>query len=183
MVVAPPGGSGSSGPLAAALRWAVVVCLAFSVTACGFHLRTWNLSSSVSSVYVTSNPRNPIEMPLERALRQAGVAEAATSEAAGVVVDLLDFRKERSNAVVSGQGQVAEYRVTLGVRYRVVDGEGHDLVPAQWLERDRVFSIDRNNIVGSSQEQSLLEGEIQNDLVQQILRSISAAVAGQAHAG
>lgn len=160
-----------------------VVCLALIVTACGFHLRSWDVGTSVTSAYVESNPRNPVKKPLEQALRQAGVAEAASSSDAEVVVELLDSRHERRNATVSGQARVAEYEVTVGVRYRITDGHGRELVPVQWLQRSRVFQVDRDNIVGNSEEQALLEREIQTDLVQQILRALNAAVTEPTGAG
>jgi len=150
---------------------------------CGFHLRTWDVGTSIASAFVSADARNPLQAPLERALRQAGVAEAANADEAEVVVELLDSRRDRRSVSVSGLARAAEYETTLGVRYRVTDREGRELVPDQWLERERVFRVDRDNIVGSSEEQALLEREMQNDLVQQILRALSAVTAEQADAG
>jgi LPS-assembly lipoprotein len=144
---------------------------------CGFQLRTWDVGSALESAWVTSNPRNPMEQPLERALRQAGIAEAPSPEQAAVVVELLDSRQDRRSITVSGQARAAEYETILGVLYRVTDGQGNELVPEQWLERERVFRVDRDNLVGSSEEQALLEREMQNDLVQQILRTLNAVAA------
>jgi LPS-assembly lipoprotein len=144
---------------------------------CGFQLRTWELGTTAESVFVTSNPRNPLEGPLQRALRQAGVALASSPAEAELVVALLDDRRERRSATVSDQARVAEYEVNLGVRYRVTDGDGNELVAPRWVERERVYRVDRDNIVGSSEEQALLEREMQQDLVQQIIRSLDAVVA------
>lgn len=150
---------------------------------CGFHLRTWDIGGSIESAHVVSDPRNPLEAPLRRALRQAGVAETDTAADATLVVELLDSRRDRRSITVSGQGRAAEYETILGVRYRVTDAAGTELVAPQWLERERVFRIDRDNIVGSSEEQALLEREMQNDLVQQILRALNTVAAGAADAG
>jgi LPS-assembly lipoprotein len=151
--------------------------------ACGFHLRSWDVGTSVQSAYVTASPRHPLEATLESALRQAGVSAAASAEQAEVVVELLDSRSDRRSITVSGQARAAEYETTLAVEYRITDGQGAELVPAQWLERVRVFRVDRDNIVGSSEEQALLEREMQNDLVQQILRSLNASVPEPGDAG
>jgi outer membrane lipopolysaccharide assembly protein LptE/RlpB len=43
--------------------------------------------------------------------------------------------------------------------------------------------VDAQNIVGSSEEQALLEREMINDLVQQIIRSLDAATREAAVAG
>ncbi len=155
-------------------RGLLVTALAWLSTGCGFHLRSWDLSGDLGPVLVTAGPHNPLELPLTRALDQAGVEQAAGADEASMIVALLDARQERRSISVSGQARAAEYQLILGVRYQITDAAGNLLVPPQWLERERVFRIDRDNIVASSEEQALLEREMQNDLVQQILRSLNA---------
>ncbi len=46
----------------------------------------------------------------------------------------------------------------------------------------RTYRLDRNNIVGSSEEQALLRGEMEQDVVQQILRSLDTATRNRASA-
>lgn len=157
-------------------RVLLVVIFAVEMVGCGFHLRTWDVGSSIDAAYVSANPRNSLEAPLRRALRQAGVTEAHSASEADVVVELLEDRRERRSVTVSGQARAAEYEMTLGVRYRVTDSAGVELVAPQWLERERVFRVDRDNIVGSSEEQALLEREMEADLVQQIIRALNAVV-------
>jgi LPS-assembly lipoprotein len=76
--------------------------------------------------------------------------------------------------------RAAEYEVAVAVRYAVTDRHGRELIPEQWLERQRVYRVDPDNILGSSEEQALLERELEADLVQQIVRSLNAAVATHA---
>jgi LPS-assembly lipoprotein len=154
-----------------------------AVSGCGFQLRGWDVSTEIRSAYVVSNLHNPMEQPLRQSLRLAGVTDAATPEQADVVVRLLDSRSERRSVTVSEQARVAEYETTLGVYYDVTDPQGRELVPAQWLERARVFRIDRENVVGSREEEALLDREMQNDLVQQIIRSINSVMARSRGAG
>jgi LPS-assembly lipoprotein len=167
------------------LRVVAVVLLAAVTAACGFQLRGWDASvaAQIESAYVITDGPNLMEVPLRDALRQAGVAEAVAPEQAELVVRLLDARSERRSATVGEQARVAEYETTLAVLYQVTDPQGRELVPAQWLERSRVFRIDRENVVGSREEESLLELEMQNDLVQQIIRSINAVAARTGGAG
>lgn len=152
----------------------VLAAAGLACTACGFHLRGWDLAESVSTVHVAADARNPMELPLTRALEQSGVALTESADEAELVVALLDSRRQRRSVSVSGRARAAEYEVSLGVRYQVTDAGGDVLVPAQWLERDRVFRVDRDNLVGSSEEQALLEGELETDLVQQIMRTLNA---------
>ena len=110
------------------------------------------------------------------------MTEAAQGESQ-VVVELLEQRTRRRSVSVTGQGRAAEYETTLEVRYQVHDKNGVELIAARWLRSERVFRVDRNNIVGNSEEQALLEQEMRNDLIQQILRSLDAVTRSTANAG
>jgi len=159
-----------------------ILMLSLLLPGCGFQLRTWDIGTSVESAYVAGSDRNPMKGPLERALRQAGVELAGAAGESAVVVELLDARQERRSVSVSGQARAAEYEMTLAVRYRVTEPGGNELIAPQWLERERVYRVDRDNIVGSSEEQALLVREMQTDLVQQILRAVNAVAAEPADA-
>jgi len=158
------------------VRVVAVAAVVVALGACGFQLRGWDMVAVIDSAYVTSDQHNLLEQALRAGLRQAGVREAATAGEADVVVRLLDSRSDRRSVTVSEQARAAEYETTLAVLYEVTDPQGRELVRAQWLERARVFRVDRDNVVGTREEQVLLEREMQNDLVQQILRSINAVL-------
>jgi LPS-assembly lipoprotein len=165
------------------VMWLLATLLAFTAGGCGFHLRTWDLESSVESAWVEASPRHDLAEPMRRALRQAGVEAAGGRSEAALVIDLMDQRQERRSASVSGQARAAEYEVIYAVQYRVTDAGGTDLVPAQWIERQRVYRVDRTNIVGSSEEQALLVREMRDDIVQQILRTLNAVASRTERAG
>ncbi len=151
------------------LTWAVMLLLA----GCGFHLRTWDLGTSLDSARVEASQRHALAAPLRRVLSQSGVSEADEGESQ-IVVKLLDQRRNRRSVSVTGQARAAEYETTLEVRYQVYGADGTELIPPRWVRSERVFRVDRDNIVGNSEEQALLEQEMQNDLIQQILRSLVA---------
>ena len=144
-------------------------------SACGYHLRSWDLEGNVESARITSNLRNPLAEPLGRALRGAGV-EVVESGEADVVVELLADRKNRRSISVTDQARAAEYETTLSVQYAVRDKDGNTLAAPSWVRASRTYEVDRNNLVGSSEEQSLLEREMVTDLVQQLIRGINAVV-------
>ncbi len=157
-------------------RSAILVVLAMLVASgCGWHLRTWDLSSSVSSVHVDGSSGNPASAPLKRNLRQAGVQLANVADEAEVVVTLLDQRRERRSVAVTDQARAAEYETSLAIQYAITGAEGVELVPPRWVQASRVYRVDRTNIVGSSEEQALLEREMVSDLVQQIIRALDVA--------
>lgn len=147
--------------------------LALSLTACGFHLRTYNFESSVESYALAGRTQLQVVEPLRQGLRQAGVREASR-DAATLVLELMDQRNERRSVSTAGQAQAAEYQVIRAVLYQIHGPDGQLLAPPTWVERERVFRIDRDNIVGSSEEQALLERELTQDLVSQLIRAMDA---------
>jgi LPS-assembly lipoprotein len=164
----------------APLRYVLVVLVALGLVGCGFQLRGTDLRSSVARVYVDAAPRHGFETPMRLALERAGVEVLELPAADGLVVDLIDERRDRRSISVSETAVAAEYEVIVGVRYGVRDGAGRQLIEPQWLARERVYRVDRDNILGSSEERALLESEMQSELIQQIIRSLDA-LAGAGH--
>ena len=149
--------------------------LAALFTSCGFHLRTWELDGNIETAKITSNLRNPVADPLGRALKSAGV-EVVGSGGADVTIDLLSDRTSRRAVSVTDQARAAEYQTTLTVVYTVQDAEGNALASSRSVSASRIYTVDRDNIVGSSEEQALLQREMVDDLVQQIIRGVNALV-------
>ena len=154
----------------------LVITVGLLVSGCGFKLRSYDLGVGIESYALVGKVRGAITSPLRQALRQAGVAEVARQEA-DVVIELLDQRSDRRPTSVAGQARAAEYETSLGVQFRVLDSQGVVRADAQWVERYRIYRLDRDNVVGSSEEQALVRQELEQDVVSQILRVVNA-VAG-----
>ena len=143
------------------------------ISACGFQLRSYSISANVDSYSITGRTnRISVTQPLRRALQQAGLQE--NNDTPAITVELLEQRNERRSVSTAGQARAAEYETTYSVQYRLLDQNAQELLPATWVERERVYRIDRDNIVGSSEEQALLERELMQDVVGQIIRSMDA---------
>jgi len=138
---------------------------------CGFHLRGSGLSSSVESVWITAQ-RN---VSVDDALRlRLGYAKVALEQDADLVVNLLAERLDRQSVSVTEQGRAAEYELTLDVQYQISRRSAGLLAAPSWIHSRRHYRFDRFNIIGSSEEQALLEQEMRNDIAQQIIRSLNA---------
>ena len=160
----------------------LIALTAALLTGCGFQLRGWQLDTNIDSARVVADGRNFLAVPLRQALETANINTEA-GPASDVTIRLLDERTNRRSASVGVGARTAETETTLGVRYAIDDSAGQELVAPQWIEGSRVLSIDRTNIVGSNEEQVLLESEIRNDLVQQIVRSLNIALENRSSVG
>jgi outer membrane lipopolysaccharide assembly protein LptE/RlpB len=144
-------------------------------------LRGSDIQTQVGSVYVRAAPHVDITDQLAHKLRASGVTVLNQSDTNAVTIDLLEQQQERRTVTTTVQAQAAEYRLELSVRYRIVGAGDVELVAERWARGSRVFPVDRNNLVGTSQEQSLMNDEIVGDLVAQILRSLAAATKNGGH--
>lgn len=149
---------------------------------CGFHLRTWELESNIQTAKIMANLRNPVAEPLGRALKGAGV-ELIESGPADVTVELVSDRESRRSVSVTDQARAADYETTLSVVFALADGDGNVLSEPRSIRASRIYQVDRNNLVGSSEEQALLQREMVDDLVQQIIRAVNAAVSTETGTG
>ena len=147
--------------------------LSLLLVGCGFHLRSYNFQGEVESYAITGKTRIGVAAPLRRGLKQIGVEESVPDEAA-LIVDLMDQRNDRRTISTGGSTRAAEYEISYAVRYRILDSAENELAEAVWIERQRVYRIDSDNIVGSSEEQRLLEDELMQDVVGQIIRAMDA---------
>ncbi len=153
----------------------LVVVLSGLLVGCGFHLRTWDLEGNIQTAKITANLRNPVAEPLGRALSSAGV-ELVESGTADVAIELISDRESRRSVSVTDQARAAEYETSLSVVFALADGAGNVLTSPRSIQARRVYQVDRDNLVGSGEEQALLQREMVDDLVQQIIRALNAAV-------
>jgi len=170
-------------PVQSGAWWLSLLVAIFLSSGCGFHLRTFDLNTAVSSVHISSNGRNFVEQPLRAGLQQAGVELVPVRDEAQIAVALLNQRRDRRSVAVTDQAQAAEYELDLAVQYSVQKPDGEVLIEPRWAETSRIYRVDRVNLVGTSEEQALLEREMINDLVQQIVRALDAATQELAVAG
>ena len=148
----------------------VAVFLGILATAgCGFQLRTWELSTTFETVRLEAARGVDLHRDLVQALRSAGVR--VVSGDADVVVELSDQRNDRRSASVTSDARTAEYELSLQVTIAVQDKEGNVLTESV-LRSERVARLDRNSLVGSSEERALLAEEMRSDLVGRMLRTL-----------
>ena len=172
-----------SAPTSFPVRVLLWSCVCTLVAGCGFRLRSYALESGVESYALAGRVQSRVAQPLRQGLKQAGVAEAASRQQAAMVVNLVDQRVERRSASTGRNARATEYEMTIAVQFALEEGGGAELAPPRWIERVRVFRIDRENIVGAAEEQAILERELVQDLVGQIIRAMDAVSRVETGAG
>ena len=139
-----------------------------AIAACGFQLRTWELAAGIETARIDAERGVDLDVDLARALESAGVRLVDAD--ADVVVRLTDQLDHWRSVSVTRGARTAEYELALQVNFAVADSDGAELAAGQVLRAERVARLDRDNLIGSSEERRLLAAEARDDLVGRMVR-------------
>lgn len=150
---------------------AVVLTL---LAGCGFQLRG-AYTLPFESLYLSMPEYSVIGASLKRAIRASGSTRLAltASDAQATLLPGAEYR-DRVILSVSSSGRVSELRLRYLYNYRLIDARGRDLVPPGSIEMVRDLTYDDSNILAKQQEEALLWRDMENDLVQQLMRKLAA---------
>lgn len=140
---------------------------------CGFQLRGSGVESSLQSVYVSSARNVQLYGLLRQRLSGLGITLTGSQQGTEMSVHLISDTFKRRTISVTGRALAAEYELIMVARYSIGLTEDSSEAIEHSLEVSRIFAIDQGNLVGSSEEQVLLVGEMREDLVQQIIRHMN----------
>jgi LPS-assembly lipoprotein len=157
------------------LRLLFALILAAALAGCGFHLRgagSGNLP--YKTMYIALPDTADVNIWLQRYIRASGstqiVEDAKSAEA---IFQQLGDSRVKSILSVNAQGRVSEYRLQLTYTFRVVNQKGQILVPSNEIALTRDISFNDSNILAKDLEEGLLWRDMNNDLVNQIMRRLS----------
>ena len=162
------------------LRRLVVMMLAsvLLLSACGFHLRGAS-EFPFQTIYVAGSETTPFGSALRRNLKsQKSITLTSDAKDAGVILDILSERPEKVILSLTVRGFVREYTLNSYLTFQVRNGSGENqeklLVPPTTIVVSRVISYNENVVLSKAVEEAALYKDMQGDLVQQIVRRLSA---------
>ena len=141
---------------------------------CGFQLRG-SYSLPYESIYVAGPDYAVVIASLKRAIRNTGTQLADTKEDAQATFLPAGERREEQILSLSSAGRVREKRLVYVYTYRVVDSKGRDLVLPGTVDLTRDITYADSDVLAKTQEEALLWRDMENDLVQQLMRRLAAA--------
>jgi LPS-assembly lipoprotein len=159
------------------LRAGGALLLASALPACGFKLRgaegSYNLP--FNSIYIGFPDTSALGAQLKRQLRAGDrvvIAEQATDADAVFVV--LGEQQGRQILSLNSLGRVREFLLTYTLSFTVRDRQGVVLLAPTEIALRRNMAVDETQVLAKEAEAALLYRDMQADLVQQILRRLSA---------
>ncbi len=141
---------------------------------CGFRLRGPQ-PLDFATIHIGVSELTELGALLRRQVLTSGTTTVVEDPAkADVTLQILTAERGREILSLTGAGKVREYQLTLRIRFRLTDNKSvTDLIPPTNLLARREYTFDDSQILGKEQEEALLYNDMQNDLVQQIMRRLA----------
>ena len=156
-------------------QFLLAAILAALLTGCGFQLRgTLSGNLPYKTMMIALPDTSEVRVWLERYINAAGSTEIIDDpKLADATFQQLSDSRLKTILSVNTQGRVREYRLQLNYRFRVVNAKGQILVPPNDVSLSRDITFDDSNVLAKDLEEGLLWRDMNNDLVNQIMRRLS----------
>jgi LPS-assembly lipoprotein len=156
------------------MRAILLACTLAVLAGCGFQLRG-SYSLPYESLYLSMPDYSEIGAGLKRAIRASESTRLADTadDAQAQFIPTVDAR-EKIILSLSGTGRVREIRLRYRYAYQIADNKGRALTLPNEIELTRDLTYDDSNVLAKEQEEILLWRDMQNDMVQQIMRRLAA---------
>ena len=157
------------------MRKLIPVLLALLLVACGFQLRG-SQPLPFSSLYIATAEGSELGAALRRNIRAVGSTQLpATPQEAQAIFTVIGEAREKSILSLSGAGRVREFQLRYRFAYRVHDLKGREFIPPTEIVLVRDISFSDEQVLAKEYEEGLLYRDMQNDMVQQVMRRLAAA--------
>lgn len=144
------------------------------LSGCGFHLRV-EQPFSFERLYLKGPETSPVLLNLRRVLAvRKGLTLTATEKDAETRLQILSDTKEKIIQSLTGTGQVREYQLRQRVSYSLGDARHAESATQGDITVTRVLLYNDTEILAKQSEETLLYRDMENDLVQQMMRRLAA---------
>ena len=151
------------------------VLIAAVLAGCGFHLRgvgSGNLP--YKTMYISLPETADVRIWLERYITASDATQIVdNSKEAEAIFQQISDTRHKIILSVNAQGRVREYRLQLTYRFQVANAKGQILVPPNEISLSRDITFDDSSVLAKDLEEGLLWRDMNNDLVNQIMRRLS----------
>jgi LPS-assembly lipoprotein len=156
-------------------RTLFALTLAAVVAGCGFQLRgTSSGNLPYKTMYIALPETADVRIWMQRYIGASGQTKiVGSAKDAEAVFQQLQDSRIKTILSVNAQGRVREYRLQLDYRFRVVNGKGQELVGPNEINLSRDITYDDSTVLAKDLEEGLLWRDMNNDLVNQIVRRLS----------
>lgn len=153
----------------------LLACIVLVLAGCGFQLRG-TATLPFDTLYIATTATTGVALDLRRYIR-AGTHTTLVDDPkkADAILELSPDAREKVILSLAGTGRVNEYQLRYRVSFRVHDGKGADFIPTTAVQLTRDVTYSDADVLAKIAEEQLLYRDMQTDMVQQLMRRLSAA--------
>ncbi|WP_411885703.1 LPS assembly lipoprotein LptE [Polaromonas sp. YR568] len=148
---------------------------ALMLSGCGFALRK---APSFAFTTLYSSINSQLGVGLRRSLQSTRKVEVISDPRrmaeAQVILEVLGDQREKVVLSLNAAGQVREFQLRLRFRFRLRTPAGKELIPDTEILQQRDISFNESAVLAKEAEETLLYRDMQNDVIQQIMRRLAA---------
>lgn len=159
------------------IKWQVLLSalMTLLLSACGFQLRG-AYPLPFDKLYINLPETTELHAQLKRSISAGSNARIVDSQKDAQATLLIPSDLATKNILsLSATGRAREFQLVRTFTFRLVDNQGRDWLPQSQIVVRRDITFTDDLVLSKEAEETLLWRDIQNDLVQQILRRLSAA--------
>lgn len=158
-----------------ARAWIATLAAAGLVLACGFQVRG-TTALPFRTLHVQAPESSELGARLMRAIESSGTTRLVKSrDEAEARLTVTGEMREKSILTLDAAGRVREFRLTSRMGFSLSGRGGHDLLPSGTVVATRDITFADSQVLAKESEEALLYRDLQEDLVQQMLRRLAAA--------
>ncbi len=141
---------------------------------CGFKMRG-SFNYAFKTLFSGFVDNSTLGNEFKRVLAADGAVTIATeADKAQVVLEVLSEQREKAVVGATAAGQVREFQLRIRLKFKLRTPAGKDIIPETELMVQRDISFNESAVLAKEVEEGLLYRDMQTDMVQQLLRRLSA---------
>lgn len=155
----------------------ITICIfTLLLIGCGFHLRGQaNLPPQLHHIAIASNtPYSLLASQLRQTLQNMHIAINENPNTAPLTIKLLTDDFNQAATGTGATNQLTNYTLTYTVTYQLLEQHGEALTEPRQIVVNRSFTANNNQMLGSSNEQVLLQQDMRRDAILQILNQLNS---------
>ncbi len=157
------------------MRALLIAFILLLLTGCGFQLRG-TASLPWETLHIGLPENSPLYHQIKRSI-ESGTHTRVVSDLKDAQASLAVLQNNQNKGILSlsARGLVREFQLTRSFVYRIQDAKGKELIPASQIILQREMTFDDERIFAKEAEEVMITREMEQDLVVQLLRRLSAS--------
>ena len=142
---------------------------------CAFRLRG-HFDAPFETLYLQMTENTRFPGLLKRMIESGSSIRCVSSpREADAILELLSMTRSRDILTINDAGRAREYELTLTLEFRCTSPEGYEYVDTTRLIANRDITYTESEFLSREKEEEVLYIDMENDLINQIVRRLEAA--------